>query len=76
MIVVSGEYSISENTSKYIIVLIYPGTYSVISTSLLPVVFFGIAIDFALITCFRGQSILFISISIQWQVLAFVKSHP
>lgn len=66
---------ISENTSRNITVVFYPGTYSV-STSLPPAVFFGVAIDFALITHFRGQSILSISISIQWRVLAFVKSHP
>lgn len=62
---------ISENTLKNITVLFYPGTYSV-STSLLPAVLLGVAIDFALITHFRGQSILCISISILWQV----KSHP
>lgn len=44
-------------------------------TSLLSALLLRVAIDFALIACFWGQSVLLIRVCIQGQVLPFVKSH-
>lgn len=42
---------------------------------LLSAVFLGVAVDFALIACFRGQSVFLLDLCIQGQVLPFVESH-
>lgn len=43
---------------------------------LLPAIFLGVAIDFAFVARFWGQSIFLIHLCVHREVLSFVEAHP
>lgn len=53
----------------------HSGGFRLLNVSLLSAIFLSVAVDFALIAGFRGQSVFLIHLCVHWQVLPFVKPH-